>query len=129
MGRSSTHGRAQSEAVFEVLRAAEGRTVEPRALYAAMYPGDAPWPSSCETRLAVVAERLRDAGHDVRGYASTGFRLLSCGPASTRKERRCLGGCREMFMSDGPGHRICPRCTTLESRRDAVATFSLSGRP
>lgn len=28
-----------------------------------------------------------------------------------RKMRGCLGGCKQMFMSEHSGHRICPSCT------------------
>ncbi len=27
-----------------------------------------------------------------------------------RAMRRCLGGCSELFLSDGPWHRTCPAC-------------------
>lgn len=44
-----------------------------------------------------------------------------------RKERLCLGGCKKMFMSTGPGNRICIKCSKLDRSGviDPVAITSM----
>jgi len=40
------------------------------------------------------------------------------------KKRLCLGGCNKTFTSNGPGNRICPKCSKQE-RSDVGAPASL----
>ena len=44
-----------------------------------------------------------------RGSRWIGFCSAACAGV---KQRACLGpGCGRMFLSTGPGHRLCDRCT------------------
>ncbi len=36
--------------------------------------------------------------------------------------RLCLGGCEEPFLSEGPWHRICPRCRERQDPLRALST-------
>ena len=46
---------------------------------------------------------------------------------SQKKERLCLGGCGSMFLSNGPGHRICPVCSTKTSPNKDADSYPYDG--
>lgn len=130
MKRGATRGGGRpprlARAVLEALRAADGGEVSAVRLLDAMFPEGWDHLADAASCLQLAVGRVRAEGHDVRGFASTGFRLvaLSVRP-DTRKERRCLGGCGAMFESEGPGNRICAGCAASERRRDPNEAYSL----
>jgi hypothetical protein len=42
-------------------------------------------------------------------------------------ERRCLGGCDQLFESRDPGHRICPRCARVRREVRLPRVYRLAG--
>ena len=47
---------------------------------------------------------------------------------TTRKNRTCLGlDCGELFLSSGPGNRLCPKCTRKNKTVRDCYTYKLSG--
>lgn len=118
MRRASSGGPTQAALVLDALRAARGEAVDASRLLDAMYPGGG-WAgiASAPASLNRVVQRLRVEGHDIRGFGGTGLRLVEGGPrVAARKPRRCLGGCGKTFDSEGPGNRICPRCSASRPR-------------
>ncbi len=119
--------RTQGEAVLQALRQTKGGPAEAAELVAAMYPLGG---GSIHALYAAVAG-LRKVGHDIRGTAKTGYQLTGVVEvtATPRKQRRCLGGCGKMFLSDGPGHRICLPCSQRRpSSSEAFMEYSVARR-
>lgn len=141
MAASPPRSREERRALLlAMLREARGRTVAYLTLSHALGVG--------RSAINDYVGRLRFDGHDIQVIWGQGLRAPAAGgveaapePAvaaalqraeaerpSPRRERRCLCGCRQMFMSEGPGNRIRPECVRFKSRDEYAAPYALGVR-
>lgn len=126
-GEGTTH----PQRLLARLRQGGGSVVPWGDLVAAMWP-DGEAPDSARNMIQTYASLLRDDGHRIATVRGRGMKLAHDEPdpppplpRHERKERRCLGGCGVMFLSDGPGNRICDRCGD-RAHGEAFAEFSVA---
>lgn len=111
--------RLQTDAVLSALLAAKGEPVPLERLMDVMAGAG----KASLAGLHNAFSRLRNDGHEIAGCSRDGFRMCAeAEPEPPRHAmRKCLGGCEQRFMSEGPGNRICGRCSGQRPTHLSVA--------
>lgn len=119
-------GPTHRAAVLGLLRQAAGENVARDALVRAMYPDGGDRSVNAPHVLGSIIRRLCNDGHDIRGNKRDGYRMEpEDAPLMKQALRKCLGGCRKPFLSDGPHNRVCCACAGRDTGLDTFTVARL----